>query len=82
MRLMLRRATPHMKASQMGLSERSVTRDELLSDEQASRTPAGGARSGFDDPLDDSDPLRAAKGTVLGVILSGTLWAVILWAIL
>jgi hypothetical protein len=33
-------------------------------------------------PEEDDDPLRAAKGVVLGVVLGSALWAVILWALL
>ena len=31
---------------------------------------------------DDDDPLRAARGTVLGVLLGGLIWAVVLWVLL
>jgi hypothetical protein len=31
---------------------------------------------------DDSDPLSAARGVVLGVILGGILWAAILWVLI
>jgi hypothetical protein len=30
----------------------------------------------------EDDPLRAARGVVLGVALGSTIWAVILWAVL
>jgi hypothetical protein len=31
---------------------------------------------------DDSDPLSAARGVVLGVLLGGILWASILWVLI
>ncbi len=32
--------------------------------------------------VDDSDPLNAARGAVLGVALGSIIWAVILWVLL
>ena len=34
------------------------------------------------DLQDDSDPMRAARGTVIAVVLGSILWAAILWALL
>jgi hypothetical protein len=68
--------------SQMGLLKRPSTQDELLPYEWESVAPAESQISGVDERLDDSDPLRAARGTALGVTLGAIVWGVILWVLL
>ncbi len=65
----------------MGLVERTPTQDELLSRGTPSEAPAVGewAKPAVLD--DDSDPLSAARGVAVGVLLGGIIWAAILWAL-
>jgi hypothetical protein len=46
------------------------------------KAPTTGERSKIAELVDDSDPLSAARGAVLGVALGSIVWAVILWALL
>jgi len=66
----------------MGLVERTSTQDELQSYERQSEAPAEGEWVNAAHPDDDSDPLGAARGVVVGVLLGGIIWAVILWVLL
>ncbi len=66
----------------MGLLERTPTQDELLSHETQSEAPAVGKWAKAAQLDDDSDPLSAARGVAVGVLLGGIIWAAILWALL
>ncbi len=66
----------------MGLVERTPTQDELLFHDTPSQAPAEGEWAKAAHLDDDSDPLRAARGVVVGVLLGGIIWAVILWVLL
>ena len=66
----------------MGLLERTPTQDELLSHETQSEAPAEGEWAKTAHLDDDSDPLSAARGVAVGVLLGGIIWGVILWALL
>ncbi len=66
----------------MGLVERTPTQDELLSHEPQSEAPAEGEWARAAHPGDASDPLSAARGVVVGMLLGGIIWAVILWVLL
>jgi hypothetical protein len=66
----------------MGLLNRPATTDELLSHETQSDAPAedsGGLIAGL---RDDSNRLAAARGIMVGTVLGGITWAVILWVLL
>ncbi len=65
----------------MGLLERTPTQDELLSHETQSEAPAVGEWAKPAQLDDDSDPLSAARGVAVGVLLGGIIWGVILWAL-
>ena len=67
---------------QMGLVERTPTQDELLSHDTQSEAPAESEWAKTAHLDDDSDPLRAARGVVVGVLLGGIIWAMILWVLL
>ncbi|HEX9770391.1 MAG TPA: hypothetical protein VGA50_14555 [Kiloniellales bacterium] len=66
----------------MGLLKRPVTQDELLIYEGRSKDPAEGQDTKIAGTGDDGDPLSAARGTVLAVVLGGIIWAVVLWVLL
>jgi len=67
----------------MGVTKPSPAEQDLLSYASPTRdAPAKRDGPGMDELFDESDPLGAAKGTALGVIIGGLLWAVIFWAIL
>ena len=66
----------------MGLVERTPTQDELLSRGTQSEAPAEGEWVKAAHPDDARDPLSAARGVVVGVLLGGIIWAVVLWALL
>ena len=66
----------------MGLLKRLPLQDEPHFDETRHVKPAEGKWDKSVDLDDDSDPLSAARGAVLGVFLGGIIWAVLLWAIL
>ncbi len=66
----------------MSLVERTPTQDELLSHETQSDMPAESEWAKTIHLDDDSDPLSAARGVVLGVFLGGIIWAVIFWMLL
>ena len=65
----------------MGLVERTPTQDELLSGGTPSEAPAVGEWAKPAQLDDDSDPLSAARGVAVGVLLGGIIWGVILWAL-
>ncbi len=66
----------------MGLLKSLATRDELLSYERQGEAPVEGEWAKTAHLDDDSDPLSAARGAVLGVALGSIIWTVILWALL
>ncbi len=66
----------------MGLVEQTPTHDGLLSHDTQRQAPAAGEWAKAAHPDDDSDPLRAARGVVVGALLGGIIWAVILWVLL
>ncbi len=66
----------------MGLLDRPATKDELLSHETQSEIPAEGEWAKTADLGDDSDPLGPAMGIIMGAVLGGVTWAVILWVLL
>jgi hypothetical protein len=66
----------------MGLLDRPTTKDELLSHETQSEAPAEGGRGLIAGLRDDSNSLAAARGMMIGVVLGGITWAVILWVLL
>jgi hypothetical protein len=66
----------------MGLVEQTPTHDGLLSHDTQSQAPAAGEWAKAAHLDDDRDPLRAARGVVMGVLLGGIIWAVILWVLL
>jgi hypothetical protein len=70
-------------ADRMGVTKSSPAEQDLLSyASPKSQAPAKRDGPGMAELFDESDPIGAAKGTALGVILGGLLWAVIFWAIL
>ena len=71
-----------MGTCQMGLVKRSAAQDDALSYEWESDAPADGKDSAIDELLDDGDPISAARGTIVGVIVGGVIWAVIFWMML
>ncbi len=66
----------------MGPVERTLTQDELLSHDTRSEAPAAGEWVKAAHPDDARDPLSAARGVVVGVLLGSIIWAVILWVLL
>ena len=66
----------------MGLVERTPTQDELLSRGTPGEAPAVDEWVKTAHLDDDSDPLSAARGVAVGVLLGGIIWAVILWVLL
>jgi hypothetical protein len=66
----------------MGLPKRSTAQDELFSYGWEIKASTKGERPGSDDLLDDSDPIGAARGMVLGVFFGAIIWGVILSVLL
>jgi len=66
----------------MGLLKRPATQTERLSDERQSEAPADSKWTKTADLVDDSDPLGPAMGIMMGAVLGGVTWAVILWVLL
>ncbi len=66
----------------MGLLNRSATQEELLSHETQSEELADSEWVKTVHLDDDSDPLSAARGVVVGVLLGGIIWAMILSVLL
>ncbi len=62
----------------MGLLNRPATQDELLSHETQSEMPVENEWAKTAHLDDDDDFLSAARGVMLGVLLGGITWAVIL----
>ncbi len=66
----------------MGLLDRPATKDELLSHETQSEAPAEGGSGLIAGLRDDSNRLAAARGMMIGAVLGGITWALILWVLL
>ena len=66
----------------MGLHMHLDAEGDLFSHDLHKEQNATGKTPQAVDLYDDSDPLRAARGTFVGVILGGILWAAILWVLL
>jgi len=67
---------------QMSLVEQTPTQDEPLSNEMDSETPeedSGGLIAGL---RDDGNRNAATRGIMIGTVLGGIIWAVILWVLL
>ncbi len=64
----------------MGL-HKSSTQDELFS-ERESESPAEDNRGVIAGLRDDSNRLAATRGIMIGTVLGGITWAVILWMLL
>jgi hypothetical protein len=74
----------------MGLLERPTSPDMLLDTKWQSNAPAddeGPTAAHVEEPIaahvrDVGDPLSAARGTLLAVVLGGVFWAPVLWVLL
>lgn len=66
----------------MGLQAHLDAEGDLLSDDLYKEQIATGKTPQAVDLYDDRDPLRAARGMFIGVILGSVLWAAILWVLL
>jgi len=66
----------------MGLPQHSTITDVPRRFDIEGGAPAESKPTEVDRPIDDGDPLSAARGIALGVFLGGLIWAAILWIVL
>lgn len=66
----------------MGLPKHSTIAEDLSRFDIQGTAPAESKRAEIDHPIEDGDPLSAARGIALAVFLGGLMWAVILWLVL
>jgi hypothetical protein len=66
----------------MGLPQHSTITDELRRFDIEGGAPAERKATEVDRAIHDGDPLSAARGIALAVVLGGLVWAVILWIVL
>ena len=66
----------------MGLLKRPATHDDMLVYEGRSNAPDDGPSTKVAATDDGGDPLSAARGAILGVVMGGIIWAVVLWVLL
>jgi hypothetical protein len=65
----------------MSLQEIS-TQDEPLSHETQSKAPAEDSKGLIAGLHDDGNRLAAVRGIMIGAVLGGTIWAVVLWVLI
>ena len=65
----------------MALPQRAAAHEDLVSYEPETNAPERERRRKDDHLLCERDPLSAARGVVLSVILGGLLWGLIIWGI-
>jgi hypothetical protein len=65
----------------MGQLKRLAAEEELFSSEWGRIAPAKDERYKATDLDDNGDPLSAARGVVLGMLLGSSMWAAILWSL-
>ncbi len=66
----------------MGLHQHSTISDVSHRFDIEGGAPAECKPAQADYPIDDGDPLGAARGIALGVVLGGLIWGGILWLVL
>lgn len=66
----------------MGLPQHSTMSEDLCHFDIERTAPAESKRAEIDHSIEDGDPLSAARGIALAVVLGGFMWAAILWVVL
>lgn len=66
----------------MGLPKHSTITEDLCHFDIEESAPAESKRAEADYPIEEKDPISAARGISLAVVLGGLMWAVILWIVL